>query len=179
MEMIKTPHRFIGFSTDTKPATAEVGSTFYEIDKRETYICFDGTQWAFLSSAENHLDIGTTIDLNQAAGDYDLFSSNTQAIIIHHFSLYIPVDISGSGTLTSIAVATDDGTPIELVSSTDGAVANLTAGKLFLYDTQATMAVNKNIQLTIAGGAAGVTCNAVAWVEYTPTSTAAGYLSVG
>ena len=103
MEMIKTPHRFIGFSTDTKPATAEVGSTFYEIDKRETYICFDGTQWAFLSSAENHLDIGTTIDLNQAAGDYDLFSSNTQAIIIHHFSLYIPVDISGSGTLNWLA----------------------------------------------------------------------------
>ena len=178
MQAILTPIRFIGLSTDTKPTSVAVGSIFYEWDTREEYICIDGTQWAFKSSAEIHHSVYTSIDLNQAASTYDLFTGTTAAIMIHHLSVYIPVDITGSATLTSISVVSNDVSPITFISTTTGAKANLTAGKLLQYDGNDTVANTKDIQLVIAGGAAGVSCVALVTVEYTPTSSADGYLVV-
>jgi len=178
MELIKNPLHYIGVSTDTKPTSTPFGSTFYEWDKRETYIHIGSDQWAFMQSAENHLQAFTTIELNQAANTYDLFTATTAATLIHHLSVYIPVDISGSGALTSISVVSNDVSPITFISTATGAVANLTAGKLLLYDGYDAVANTKDIQLVIAGGAAGVSCVALVTVEYTPTSTSDGYLVV-
>lgn len=179
MEMIKNPFHYIGLSTDTKPSSSvPVGSTFYEFDKREKYICVDGTQWVHMESFEPHHTVDTSIDLNQAANTYDLFTATTAACIIHHIMVYIPVDISGSGSLTSISVVSNDAAPITFINTTAGAVANLTEGKILDYDGSDTVANTKDIQMVIAGGAAGTTCNAIVTVEYTPTSTADGYLVV-
>lgn len=42
-----TRKNFYGYSTDTKPLTADEGSTYYEYDTKKGYI-FDGTTWVVL-----------------------------------------------------------------------------------------------------------------------------------
>lgn len=37
--------RYLGLSTDTKPTSVPVGSTFYEYDTKEEYVTYDGTNW--------------------------------------------------------------------------------------------------------------------------------------
>lgn len=41
---VETNEKFVGLAADSKPSAA-VGSEFYEIDTRKTYICYDGTNW--------------------------------------------------------------------------------------------------------------------------------------
>jgi hypothetical protein len=46
VQLVTTIQRWIGLSTDTKPAVAPVGSTFHEYDTKLTYITYDGgTNW--------------------------------------------------------------------------------------------------------------------------------------
>lgn len=39
-------HKYIGASTDDKPTSVPIGSTFFEYDTGDLYICYDGTNWA-------------------------------------------------------------------------------------------------------------------------------------
>jgi len=105
----------------------------------------------------------TTIDLNQAAGAYDLFTGTTQAVLLESFVIRCP-DIVAGGALTSIAVATDDTTPGIIIDPTTGAVANLTAEAQISWDGSVYIPVGTKIQLTIGGGAHGVAyvCNVIA-----------------
>ena len=96
----------------------------------------------------------TTIDLNQAAGSYDLFLGTAQVVILESLNIKMPTGAVG-GDLTSTSIQTDDATPGVIISAEDGVVANLTseadlawAGKLFIT-------VGTKIRLTIAGGAHG------------------------
>jgi len=41
-----TKMHFIGLSTDTKPTGVPVGSTFLEYNSGQTWVCYDGTNWA-------------------------------------------------------------------------------------------------------------------------------------
>jgi hypothetical protein len=118
----------------------------------------------------------STIDLYQAAAAYDLFAAVRQDIYILAWSLRLPdVDVSDDGTITSIAVATDDSTPVELLSAVAGAVANLTAEAQFTYATPFILKAGKKVQLIIAGGAsdAATICTSVAM--YRPIAMG-GYL---
>lgn len=36
---------YVGLSTDTKPTSVPVGSTFFEHNTEKTYITHDGTNW--------------------------------------------------------------------------------------------------------------------------------------
>jgi len=48
-KMIGSISRWIGLSSDTKPGATEhvpVGSTFIEIDTKDVYVCYDGTNWS-------------------------------------------------------------------------------------------------------------------------------------
>ena len=38
-------YTYIGLSTDTKPTSVPIGSTFFEYNSRDTYITYDGTNW--------------------------------------------------------------------------------------------------------------------------------------
>jgi hypothetical protein len=68
----------------------------------------------------------TTIELNQVAATYTLFTGTTQAVVLEKLVFRLPnVDISG-GSLTSISIQTDDVTPAVIISSADGVLANLT-----------------------------------------------------
>lgn len=97
----------------------------------------------------------TTIDLQQAAAAYDLFTGTAQDVLVEALAIRLPnVDVSDDATITSISIATDDATPVELVTSTQGAKANLTAEKQISWTGALYVKVGTKIQLTIAGGAA-------------------------
>jgi len=105
----------------------------------------------------------TTIDLNQAAGDYDLFTGSAQVVLLESLVIRMPTEACG-GALTSIAIQTDDATPQEIINSTDGAVANLTSEGQLAWTGCVYIPVGAKIQLTIGGGAHGseYLCNVVA-----------------
>lgn len=145
---------YIGLSTDTKPTGALEGSEFWEYDTNITYKTYDGTNWEAYKVGS--IVIPTTIDLNQAAGDYDLYEATGGTVYVEHFTITLPnVDCSDDALLTSISIQSDMATPDVLLSAVDGAVANLTALASFAYSgSPFALTVGKKIQLTIAGGAA-------------------------
>lgn len=165
-------NRFIGLSTDTKPTTdVSAGATILEYDTGSLFV-YTGSNW-ILKLSPDHLFATTTIDLNQAADDYDLFTVGGTDIPVSmcqvlEFGLIIPADLTGTaaGSLTSISVQSTDTTPVELISSTAGAKANLAADAHLLYAGAGKVASAKKIQLTIAGGAtaAAQVCNV--WIKY-------------
>lgn len=96
----------------------------------------------------------TTEDLNQAAGTYDLLTGTTQPVILKALTIKMPTGAAG-GSLTSISIQTDDATPGMIISSTLGAVANLTSEADIGWSGEMRIDVGTKIQLTIAGGAHG------------------------
>lgn len=108
------------------------------------------------SIQERNAPAVTTIDLNQAAATYDLFTGTNQDVLVEYFLIRMP-DIVAGGALTSISIQTDDTTPQVFISSALGAVANLTAEAQLSCDSPIMVKTGQKIQLTIAGGAHGST----------------------
>jgi len=100
----------------------------------------------------------TTIELNQAAGSYDLFTGTTQDVVVEKLMIRIPVDVSG-GAMTSLSIQTDDTTPQVFIDATAGAKANLTAQAQLAWTGAVLLKADKKIQLTIAGAATGIACD--------------------
>lgn len=101
----------------------------------------------------------TTIDLNQAAATYTLFTGTTNSVLLEKLALRMPnVDISG-GALTSISIHTDDVTPAVMVSTAIGDLVNLTEEASITWTGSLLIPVGTIIQLTIAGGAGGAACS--------------------
>ncbi|GAI69275.1 unnamed protein product [marine sediment metagenome] len=97
----------------------------------------------------------TTIDLQQAAATYDLFTGTTQDVVVEKLLIRLPnVNVSDDVTITSISIQTNDTTPQVFISAADGAKVNLTAEAQLGYTGVVMVKVGKKIQLTIAGGAA-------------------------
>jgi hypothetical protein len=108
----------------------------------------------------------TTIDLNQVAGTYDLFTGATQDVLLSG----LVIRMSGgavAGAVTSISIQTNSATPQVCITALEGAVANLTNEAQLSWATfggNILLKVGSKIQLTINGGAAGVArvCDVVA-----------------
>lgn len=105
----------------------------------------------------------TTIELNQAAATYLLFTGTTQAVVLEKLVFRMPnVDIS-AGALTSISIQTDDNTPAVIISAADGIIGNLTEEATLSWTGAILIPVGTLIRLTIAGGLAGAClCDVVA-----------------
>lgn len=105
----------------------------------------------------------TTIELNQAAATYLLFTGTTQAVVLEKLVFRMPnVDIS-LGALTSISIQTDDVTPAVIISAADGVLANLSEEATLSWTGAILIPVGTLVRLTIAGGASGAcTCDVVA-----------------
>lgn len=110
-----------------------------------------------------------TIDLNQAAGTYDLFTGAFAGEnIIKSVSFKVSSGAVG-GALTSISIQTNDATPYTFISAAEGAVANLTSEANISWASGGAICVlnaSKKIQLTIGGGAHGVSKICTVFVEY-------------
>ncbi len=117
----------------------------------------------------------TTIDLNQAAGTYTLFTGTTEDVVLEELVIRMPNIVCG-GALTSISIQTDDTTPQVIISAADGVVANLTAEAQLAWTGAILIKAGTLIQLTIAGGAHGAAyvCDVVAECR---AVVAGGYLA--
>ncbi len=122
----------------------------------------------------------TTIDLDQIAGTYDLFTGTTQDVLLEALTIRLPnVNVSDDATITSISIQTDDVTAHTLIASDAGAKASLTAEAQLAYPMfcgSLIIKIGTKIQLTIAGGAADATtvCDVVARYR---AVTSGGYLA--
>ena len=147
-------NRFIGLSTDTKPTTnTQNGGTFFEQNTGLMWI-YNGYAWVPKSYMP-----GTTINYNQislaaTAGPNDVMTATTQNLFIDAVIVHVPDDLSAVETFTGISVATDDGAPIEILSATDGAKANLTGNFFHVFRGPSVTASSQKILLTIGGGTA-------------------------
>ena len=120
--------------------------------------------------------VATTIDLNQAAATYTLFTGTAASVLLSKLVIRMPnVDISG-GALTSISIHTDDVTPAVIISVADGDLANLTHEATISWNGALLIPVGTIIQLTIAGGAGGTACACDVIAESSMVSDA-GYLA--
>lgn len=117
----------------------------------------------------------TTIDLNQAAATYTLFTGSAASVLLNKLVIRMPnVDISG-GALTSISIQTDDVTPAVIMSVANGDLANLTHEATISWTGALLIPVGTLIQLTIAGGVCGTACACDVVVE-SRIIAGAGYL---
>ncbi len=134
-------------------------------------------------STEYHRALGvaqigvTTIDLNQAAAGYDLFTATLQDVLITAIAIRMPA-IVGGGALTGISIQTDDATPQIFIPAGDGLVANLTSEAQLQWTGAVILdaGTGAKIQLTIVGGAHGVAyvCDVICGYQ---AVVAGGYLS--
>ena len=110
----------------------------------------------------------TTIDLNQAAASYDLFTGTTQDVILESLVIRLPnVDVSDDATITGISIQNDDVTPQVYVSQALGLKAILTAESQISWVPHSGVSLIKvgtKIQLTIYGGSAdaATVCDVIA-----------------
>ena len=119
--------------------------------------------------------IGMTIDLNQVAGSYTILTGTAQDVVLES----ILIRMSGGpvgGAVTSISIQTNDATPQVYIDAVTGAVANLTNEAQLAWVGSSMIPNGVLIQLTIAGGAAGVAkvCDVVATYR---AVVAGGYLA--
>ena len=149
-----TNNRFIGLSSDTKPTDVKAGATFFECNTGFMFI-YNGYAWVPKSFMPESTVNYKQISLNQAANTYDVMTATAQDLFIDAVTVYVPDNLSAVATFTGISVQTDDGTPIVLLSSTNGAKAKLTGNFYSTYRGPVVTASTKKIQLTIGGGSAG------------------------
>ena len=168
--MIRKPYRYVGLSTDTKPTGLAAGATFLEYDTGNLYI-YSGADWSIKSPASVPFQT-TTINLNQVAGNYDLFTIGASDVRILELCIIIPADLTGdaAGSLESISIQSTDDTPVEFISAEQGAKANLSADAHLQYFGAETVAATKKIQLTIDGGATAADQNCHVFVKYAEVS---------
>ena len=119
----------------------------------------------------------TTIDLNQVAATYDLFTATTQDVVIEKLVIRMSGGAMG-GAFTYFTIQTDDATPIVFIDATAGAVANLTDEAQIAWTGAILLdaGTGAKIRLTIAvaqGGAARV-CDVIAECR---AVVAGGYLA--
>ena len=174
--LITTVKRFIGLSTDTKPTDAQVGSTFFESNTGFMFI-YNGYAWLPKSFMPESTVNYKQISLNQAAAAYDVMTATAQILFIDAVVVHIPDNLSAVATFTGISVQTDDGTPIVLLSSTNGAKAKLTGNFYSVYRGPVVTAATKKIQLTIAGATAGAGKVADVTVLWRPLVAGGYYLN--
>ncbi len=170
-------NRWIGLSTDTKPTSGiPVGATYFECNTGYLYI-YNGYAWVPKSYQPETTVNYKQISLAQAAGAKNVMTATTQNLFIDAVIVHVPDDLSAVATFTGISVATDDDTPIEILSSTAGAKANLTGNFYHVYRGPSVTASTKIIQLTIGGGSAGEGMVADVTVLWRPLVAGGYYLN--
>ncbi len=159
-----TNNRFIGLSSDTKPTDVKAGATFLEYDTGILSVTPDnGTTW-IVKSAPGMLTSKTTINLKQAAANYDLFELGSAAIEVISLVAIGTANLAAEATFTGFSIQSTDDPPVAML---DVAKAAMTAAGIhFQYAGPAVVAAGKKIQLTIKGGATAANQNMLVFIAY-------------
>lgn len=96
----------------------------------------------------------TAIDLHQAASTYDLFTASGGDVMLVGLTFRPRIAVGGGSGLTSISVQTDDTTNQVIISSTLGALANLTAENQLGWSGVMHIVSGTKIRFTINGNTA-------------------------
>lgn len=170
-------NRWIGLSTDTKPTTGvPIGATYFECNTGYLYI-YNGYAWVPKSYMPETTVNYKQISLAQAAAAYDVMTATAQNLFIDAVIVHVPDNLSAVANFTGISVATDDGSPIGILSSTAGARAKLTGNFFHVYRGPVVTASTKKIQLTIGGATAGAGKVADITVLWRPVVAGGYYLN--
>jgi hypothetical protein len=174
--LITTIQNHIGLSTDTKPATAAPGWTFYEVNTGFMFV-YNGYAWIPKTFMPESTVNYKQISLNQAANTYDVMTATAQALFIDAVIIHVPDNLSAVAVFTGITVQTNDVAPIEILSAAAGAKANLTGNFFSIYRGPVVTAATKKIQLTIGGATAGAGAEADITVLWRPLVAGGYYLN--
>ena len=170
-----SPNRYICKSTDTKlTALVNPGATCYEENTGYMFI-FNGYAWIPKSTIPDQTINYKQISLNQAANTYDVMTATAQSLFIDAVIISIPDDLSAVATFSSVAVQTDDVSPITIMASSSALKAALTGNFYYVYRGPVVTAATKKIQLTIGGATAGAGSEADITVFWRPL-VAGGYM---
>ena len=120
-----------------------------------------------------------TVDLNRAAGTYDIFTATGGDMVVEWASVYIVV--APGGALTSIRIHTNQTTVYDFLTAAEGAVAGLLVQKTMQPAElgacgKCQLKSGQKIQVTIGGGAGGAGTLANLVVKYRPTTVGSGLL---
>lgn len=176
VKKIATIQRWLGLSTDTKPTSADVGSTFLDINTGIRWI-YNNYAWVPESVLPETTINYKQISLNQVAATYDVMTATAQSLFIDAVIVHVPDDLSAVATFTGITVQTDDVAPIELLSAAAGAKAKLTGNFFHVYQGPSVTAATKKVQLTITGATAGAGKVADVTVFWRPLVAGGYYLN--
>lgn len=123
----------------------------------------------------------TTWDLKRGdagAGTDVLFTGTAQAVILESLIVRMPTtsDVTDDGTITSLAIATDDAEPGIIIPAASAPIASMTPEAQFAWRGALYISVGTEIEGTIAGGDADDTCNVIVTVTYRAV-VSGGYLA--
>lgn len=105
-----------------------------------------------------------TLNLAQAAGTYDAGTVSGGSLMLLDAVAYVTVV---GATFTSVSIQTNTTTSVELMSSTEGAVANVTVNKnLKVFITRTIIPSGSKIQYTIVGSTG--TGTILLYIRYQP-----------
>lgn len=94
------------------------------------------------------------IDLHQGAASYDLATASGGDVLIESLTVRPRIAVGGGSGLTSISVQTNDTTNQVIISSTQGALANLTAHNQLAWTGALHLVSGQKLQYTINGATA-------------------------
>lgn len=105
-------YRYTGLSTDTKPTSVPVGSTFYEYDTYRMAITYDGTNWVYKKSPSyNPINIVRSVKTLACSAEYaanDVLSESISTDKATHWTFSSIVDSNGdSGVITYAQALTE------------------------------------------------------------------------
>jgi len=123
----------------------------------------------------------TTWDLKRGdagAGTDVLFTGTTQAVILESLIVRMPTtsDVTDDGTITSMAIATDDAEPGIIIAAADAPVASMTPESQFGWTGTLYIPVDTEIEGTLAGGDADAECLVIVTATYRAV-VSGGYLA--
>jgi hypothetical protein len=144
-------NRFVGLSTDTKPTGVNSGATFFESNTGYMFIN-NGEAWVPKSYMPETTVNFKSVDI-ATTGAKNVMTATAQNLFIDAVVVHVPDDLSAVAGLTSMAVATDDGTPVAIMSATEGAKAKLTGDFYHVYRGPAVTESTKKIVITMVGAA--------------------------
>ena len=145
-------------STDTKPTTGIAkGQTLYEINTGVHWV-FNGTAWlpkpSFIGQVVNYKSVSLATEET-----VNIMTATTQNLFIDAVIVHVPDDLTEVETFTSLAIATDDISAIEILSAVEGAKANLSGSFYHVHIGPNVTASTKILQATVTGTAPAKTAN--------------------
>lgn len=124
--------KFIGLSTDSKPTSVPIGSTFWEYDTRALYVCRDGTNWNITSPSFGSFALSTALVAASITGTATQFTVSGGPILIKSLGMLVTTNLPAGANTLKFSFTPAGGAATDLSGATD--TASAAATQLFMLD---------------------------------------------